>query len=165
MALTPATILRATDASGNQIRTLDDGPVAVPGAALIGNAGEHVGIEASPLVVKPKTGTLVSTGAALEASHVVKNLPGVFYRARLTFGTVPGVPLFLQVFDSATAPIAGTVPLLRKGHDPSVNGFHSIEIEVPEGLATAAGIQVGVSTEPAVFASAGNIGLFDVFYE
>jgi len=172
MPLTPAVIKRAIDASGDDIRTFQDGAVEVPGHALVGDGGEHIGITGAPVIVAPGALTKSSTGGALEATHNAKNAAGVFFRVRMVIDgpSIGGAgTAYLHVFDLAAPPGGGETPVLRYGlpvDNPAttLGGVLNGEIEVPEGLAMASGIQVGISSTLATFTSGGAIATFDVFF-
>jgi len=105
MALPPSTVKRATDLSGDDFRTFDDGGVEVQGVALVGENGEHLGGPTDPLVITDQAATFDQTGATAEKQRVLLNVPGSLFE--VTVVVESGTPArWLHLHDVA-APIAG----------------------------------------------------------
>lgn len=164
MALTPGTVTRAVDASGDDIRTFSDGGVLVPGAAIVGDSGEHIGRQAAPLIAEPRALTRSATGGTLEAKHNAKNAAGTFFFAKVTVDATVVVPVYLMLFDLAAPPTGGEVPLMRAGLDPT-SYIYTFEFDAPGGLACASGIQLALSTTLNVLTLYGsNVAAFEAWF-
>lgn len=163
MALTPGTIKRAVDGSGDDIKVFTDGGGAeIQGVALVDENGDHAGVPSNGLITEGRGLSYESTGAAAERSHVVKNSPGTLWMFR-ALGTSGAPDLWVMVLDQVAAPAGGEVPVWRAflpaGGEIGDDFF-------PGGRSFANGIVIAVSSTPGTWTDPGSdYAFFHVGFE
>lgn len=74
MPLTPSTVKRSVDASGDDIATFDNGSgQKVQAAALVDDSGNHMGIPASPITVNVQSSNLPNGAATAAQTGKIAN--------------------------------------------------------------------------------------------
>lgn len=145
MPLGQSTIKRAVDASGDDIRTFDDGGVEVQATALVGDAGEHVGIVGAPLVITDVAATFDGTGAAAEAQRVALNVPGSLFEVNVILLTATP-SRWLHIHDLAAPVAGGETPVDRIFVPGGGQGSRTYRMA---GRPFATGIVLAISTTEA----------------
>lgn len=146
MSLGTSSIKRVVDVSGDDMRTFDDGGVEVPGAALVGDNGEHVGIEGAPLIISDVAATFDGTGGAAEIQRVAKNMPGSLFEVNVILLGSVGSSRYIHIHDLA-APVAGGETPVDRAFIPA--GGQGTRTYRMAGRPFANGIVIAISTTEA----------------
>jgi len=146
MPLGQDTIKRAVDASGDDIRTFADGAIQVQAAALVGDAGEHVGIAGAPLVISDVAATFDGTGAAAETQRVALNVPGSLFEVNVVLLASVTASRWIHVHDASATISNGATPVDRAFIPAGGQGNRTYRMS---GRPFSSGIVIALSTTEA----------------
>lgn len=155
MPLTPSTVIRTDDTSGDNFRTFETGGVKSQGVALVDDSGAHAGIAGVPVITQeePPTTTPFSSGASDVVSYVLAGA-GTLRQLR-AFSSNASTVLYVHIFLNT-----GTV-----GTDPDwvmilpPQGESSESFEDPL-VFNSSGCTIGLSTTRNTYTAASAEALF-----
>lgn len=146
MPLTPSIVKRAIDAAGDDIRTFDNAGVEVQGIALVGDAGEHVGITGAPIIIADVAASFDGTGAAAENQRVALNVPGSLFEVNVILLASVGSSRWIHMHDLAAPVSGGETPVDRAFIPAGGQGNRTYRMS---GRPFVNGIVIAISTTEA----------------
>lgn len=150
MAATPTTVVRTDDPSGDDFATYDK------------DSGAKVQAVALDPEVQGETVSWAETGNTAAETLVAKASAGRLFSAAVVLDPGVAAARYLMVFNKATTPTAGDVPVLRAL--VPAGGQASIDLGI-YGRDMLTGISVALSTSVSVLALPGSgEGFFQVSY-